>query len=527
MMSARTLITVPLTHTRRPLHEQVHTAVTLGADAVELRVDQIGDVAAVKNLLRAPRVLPVIATVRSPAEGGAWKGAESARQALIVELADLRPEYIDVELATWNASPDLRASLKQLCQCAGGRPGANSDLPQLILSQHNFEDTPDNLDAVFARFTDTPADVVKLAFMASDACDGLRVLDHLAKWAQQRPTIGLAMGAEGVAARILAAKAGGTLTFAAQDADSASAPGQVPLSDFIDTFNARKTQSTTRVFGVVGWPVEHSQSPRIHNLAMAAEGIDGIYVPFPVRPTYADFASFIHFVDTHPALDVGGLSITLPHKEHALRWVRDQGGDITDLADRCGAANTLTRTADGHWLADNTDIRGALEALQAALPKDMVSLRDRRAAVLGAGGVARAVVIGLRDVGVTTTLYNRTATRARSLADELGCAWQPWEQRTSRDADILINCTSVGLWPDVDATPMPVEALGASAVVMDTIYRPRMTRMLRDASELGCRIVTGDEMFVRQGAAQFARWHQCTPPVEKMRKALVGIDDAG
>ncbi len=519
-MPDRTLLAAPIVSADPSIADQAHAARDAGADLVELRVDRIDDVAAVKAYLSGPRDLPAIVTIRSADEGGDWSGSDQERIALYEHLGLLQPGHIDVELATWQRSASIRQKLALVCNTG---PATTHDRArnELILSVHDFKVTPDPLAPAIAPLLATNVGTAKAVFAANDARDALRVLLELRRAAAQRPTIALAMGEAGLASRVLARKFGGFLTFAPLTGDSASAPGQPTLETLRTLYRWEELSSGTRVFGVVGWPVSHSQSPVIHNAAMRAADIDGIYLPFPVKPSYSNFAAFMDLITDHPEFDIHGLSVTIPHKEHAVRWLNEHGGQLTPLARRCAAANTLSRAGDS-WTGDNTDAAGVATALQTALSTIGQSLAGQPCTVLGAGGVARAVLAALSDAGCTATVYNRSPERAAALARDFGCTHQPWDTRTEHTGEILINCTSVGLWPNVDDSPLPAAAHRDTTLVFDTVYRPQQTRLLQDAVRAGCSTVTGVEMFLHQAATQFTQWHDTAPMLHIMRGALSG-----
>jgi 3-dehydroquinate dehydratase/shikimate dehydrogenase len=520
MGAAPTLLAVPITSAEIPLAEQVRAARAAGADLVELRVDCIGDVAAVEALLKQPRIVPLIVTVRAADEGGSWTGDDAERIALLERLGLHLPGYVDVEYATWQRSANVRQKVGLVCHAA--RPEGENARPRnrLILSHHDFKETPPDLDAVFDRLAATPAAVIKAVFAARDATDGCRVLEQLRRHTPTRPTIALAMGEAGVCTRILAKKFGAFLTFATLDPGGESAPGQPTIAELRNTYRWEHLGPATRVYGVLGWPVRHSLSPLVHNAALTAAGLDGVYVPLPVRPGWDDFRAFMECVTASPALDFAGFSVTLPHKEHALRWLDEWGGAVSAPARRCGAVNTLIRRPDDTWGGDNTDGRGAVMALRTLPECSADQLRGRVVSVLGAGGVARAIVAALCDAGADVTVYNRSENRAQRLASELGCRHTPWANRLHYAGDILINCTSLGLWPAVDETPLPDEALRPGTVVFDTIYQPAETRLLRAARARGCAVISGLEMFLHQAEAQFELWHGIAAPSGAMRASV-------
>jgi 3-dehydroquinate dehydratase/shikimate dehydrogenase len=519
-----TQIAVPIVDDVAPLADQVAAAIAAGADLVELRVDLISDLNAVETLLTQPRRIPFILTIRAADEGGGWTGDDNERIALLERLGLHLPGYVDVEHAAWQRSANLRQKIGLVCDVRTDATGDADDTRRprnrLIVSHHDLRHTPTDLGAALAALLATPAHVAKLAVTARDATDALRTLAALAQCRRRSDVIALAMGPAGLASRVLARKFGARLTFAAINPDRTSAPGQPTIDELRTLYRWETLDADTQLFGVVGWPVAHSLSPTVHNAAMAAAGINGVYVPLPVGPDEADFRAFMAVVDDHPELDVRGLSVTLPHKTHALRWLRAHGHALTPLAAQCGAVNTLARKPDGGWLGDNTDAPAIVTVLENVLARHGRELRGAQVCILGAGGVARAAIAGLRAQDCAITVFNRTPERAAALAAELHCTARPWAERAAHTADIIVNCTAVGLWPAVDDTPLPDTALSGGAVVLDTVYRPRETRLLRDAAQRGCAVVSGVEMFVAQAAAQFTRWHGRPAPHDTLRAAL-------
>ena len=242
----------------------------------------------------------------------------------------------------------------------------------------------------------------------------------------------------------------------------------------------------------------------MHRAAYAALGIDAAYLAFDVPP--ADLADAIRGAR---ALGIRQLSVSIPHKESVIPLL-----DALDpTAEKIGAVNTIVRQ-EGRLVGHNTDWLGAVRALEAER-----NLAGARAVVLGAGGAARAVVFGLLRRGATVTVLNRTEDRAASLARDLGAqAWAPFEHLEEIRFDVLVNATSVGLRSD--ASPVPVGAIRADTLVMDTVYEPERTRLLRDAETRGARTLSGKWMLVFQAAEQLRLWTGLEPPVEEMAKAF-------
>ncbi|HEU4656579.1 MAG TPA: shikimate dehydrogenase [Capillimicrobium sp.] len=251
--------------------------------------------------------------------------------------------------------------------------------------------------------------------------------------------------------------------------------------------------------GVLGWPVAHSRSPAIHAAAFAALGLDGWrYQRLPVPPEL-----LAETVVALPQAGFLGANVTVPHKEAALA-VADE---VSDAAREIGAVNTLTFDPERGIVGDNTDAPGLLDALP-------VDPAGRSALVLGAGGSARAVVWALRSAGADVAVHNRTAERARRLADELGVA----VAERPRPADLLVNCTTVGL-EDPDATPIPPGEVAGYGAVVDLVYREGATALARIAAAAGLPVVDGLEILVRQGARSLTIWSGREAPLDAMRLA--------
>jgi shikimate dehydrogenase len=276
------------------------------------------------------------------------------------------------------------------------------------------------------------------------------------------------------------------------------------------------------VFGVVGWPVAHSRGPEVHNAWFRERSQDAVYVPIPVAPGWESFkASMSELVGFAP-LDFRGASVTIPHKEHLVRLVREAGGTVDALAARIGAANTLCVAPGGALRCTNTDAPAAVDALVAGMGIERAALRGRRVAVVGAGGVARAVAAGLADEGATVVVFARDPSRARAMCDDLsrgaaaaGCGAIEGKVVAGRAGELgcgcfhaFVNCTPVGMegGPDPDGNPLEDVALDGAVTVMDTVYAPRETPLLRESRSRGARCVDGWAMFMGQARRQSELW---------------------
>ncbi len=262
----------------------------------------------------------------------------------------------------------------------------------------------------------------------------------------------------------------------------------------------------TKVYAVIGNPVAHSFSPLIQNLAFAHHQLNAVYVALPVT-AIGDAITGMR------ALDLQGLSVTIPHKEQVMAHL-----DACDQdAERIGAVNTIVRR-DNRLIGYNTDGRGALRALEAK-----TQIKDAAVTIMGAGGGARAVGYALRAAGARLTIVNRSIERGRRLAGELKAMFIPLKQLNGLDCQILINTTPVGMTPNADNIIVSPAWLHDNMVVMDLVYNPLQTRLLTAAAAAGCQTVDGLGMLVYQGAIQFELWTGKRAPLDQMMQTAYQI----
>ena len=265
----------------------------------------------------------------------------------------------------------------------------------------------------------------------------------------------------------------------------------------------------TTLFGIIGRPVTHSMSPAMHNAAFAELGINGIYVP--MQPDNLE-----HGFHGLKSLGFIGVSVTVPFKVEIMPYL----DHIDPVAQKIGAVNTLLfdRGNPDNVLCKgyNTDWLGSNQALA-----DAMDLKGSTVLIIGAGGAARAVGFGLIEAGVKVLLTNRTESKGLDLAAQLGCSFVPGDALGTIRTDGLVNTTSVGMHPQSDAIPIQADLLANFPVVMDIVYAPLQTRLLREAAARGCRTIDGLQMLLYQGAAQFRLWTGKTAPHPTMRDALL------
>lgn len=266
----------------------------------------------------------------------------------------------------------------------------------------------------------------------------------------------------------------------------------------------------TEVYGIMGAPVAHTLSPAMHNRAFAELGMNKVYVPFEVTEVASAMAGF-------RVLGIRGVSVTIPHKQAVIPYL----DSVDHVASAIGAVNTL-RLDGGHIHGFNTDWLGATRALS-----QVMELPGQRVLLLGAGGSARAIGFGLKEVGAEVIIASRSREKGRLLAADLDCDWHDLQDVAGVHAAALVNATPVGMSPNIEQMPVPALDLSKFRVVMDIVYSPLETRLLREAGKAGCLVVNGLEMLLFQGAAQFEIWTGQVAPLAAMRAELYGLVTKG
>lgn len=259
----------------------------------------------------------------------------------------------------------------------------------------------------------------------------------------------------------------------------------------------------TDLYGIVGFPLGHSLSPDMHNTAFRAVGLNAVYLAFETREINDCLRGM-------RALGIKGLSVTLPHKSAVIPLL----DKVEDRAKRIGAVNTIVNS-NGRLKGYNTDAVGALRSLQG-----VVDLPKRRCLIVGAGGAARAIAFMLKELDCELIIANRSKERGEELAASLGCPFVPLDEIKDIKTDLIIQTTSVGMHPDIDQCPVPENLLRKGTTVMDIIYNPLETKLLKLAKKNGCRTISGLGMFIYQGAEQFRLWTGLEAPVEVMTRAV-------
>ena len=468
----------------KQLLEAARREASSGESFLEFRLDALDNpkagIAVIAALRKEFPECVILATCRRR-EGTVPDQLETLGQAI-----DHGAGWFDVEIETAEVAPEAVAELRLRAS--------------LIVSYHNFERTPP-LPRILARLRRIPADCYKLVTTAAKHADSARILE-LSRAEPKVPAVFLAMGEQGLATRVLAPALGNLFTYAAPTAGTGTAPGQVTAQQMRHLYRADRLTRAAKIYGVVASPVRHSLSPAIHNRAFQAKRMDSVYLPFLVEP--AQLKDFFQFAAVAP---VCGFSVTIPHKRAIVKML----DHVDALSKRIGAVNTVYRKA-GKWRGANSDVAGVLTPLEKHL-----RLRNAKVLIAGYGGAARSAACAIADAGGKVSITGRDPKRAKMLARFCdGEALTP-DQSTTREFDVLINATPLGMFPNV-AQSFFTDKLPAG-IVFDMVYNPRETLLLKLAREQGKTVIPGIEMFIEQAVKQFELWTEETAPRGVMEKA--------
>jgi len=458
---------------------------------IELRLDWLRNDSERSRLLlwlkrNRPQGTTFVATCRRRRGGGKLSGSVPAELYWLNEAREAGCSWCDLEIETLRELPRGKA-MSEL-----GLPA------HILLSLHDFQRMPKRLQRLHSAAR-PEADAVKIAANPQTIGDSLRLL----RLARSSPhLVAVPMGELGLPARILALREGSALAYA--PIGEATAPGQVSLHALKHLYRAYELTRRTRVYGVIGDPVGHSLSPLLHNTGFIARKIDAVYLPFLVK----DLRDFLKAV---PELGIRGFSVTIPHKQSILKHLHD----CDPLAAEIGAVNTVVVRRDGTLSGSNTDYVGILRALEKKL-----RLSGSRVLIFGAGGVARAAAFALAKAGAHVGVCARREKAARELAKAAGVEVVPRRALQSESFDAILNATPIGMHPHYGISPLSPRELNCR-VVMDLINRPQKTQLLKLAARKGIVTVSGVEMFVPQGVAQWELWTGQRAPESIMRKAVL------
>ncbi len=474
------------------LLEQARREAEAGENFLEFRLDYLADPAlgaqAIATFLREHPTCTVLATCRRHQNHGKFNGSIDEQMRLLALAIRCGAKAVDVEIETAEMVP---------ARCDELRADAH-----LIISWHHFETTPP-LDPVLRRMRKVPADVYKVVTTARKPSDTGRIL-AASRLSPKIPLVTLAMGEIGFPSRVISPAFGTIFTYAAPAHVQGTASGQVNARQLRSLYRIDKFTKAAKIYGVIADPVGHSVSPHVHNRAFQSKRIDAVYVPLLVNPN--QLRDFFQFAE---ALPLSGFSVTIPHKRKIMRYL-----DYVDpLARRIGAVNTVWRKA-GKWRGTNTDA----EAVARPLAK-LVDLAKASVLIVGNGGAAHSAACALADAGSKLAITGRNQDRVRAFARTLSAENLTLDQARAKHFDVVVNATSVGMWPNVKDCVFPNAIPGD--VVFDLVYNPLETELIRRARAQGKQVVTGVKMFIEQAIRQFEIWTGESAPRAAMETAAL------
>ena len=470
-----------------------------GVKLIELRLDFLRREPDLKRLIPV-RPCATVITVRRQQDGGLWRESEEQRLTLLRSAIVAEPEFVDIEVDVADQIPPFGKTRR-------------------IISYHNLDSMPVNLDELHRTMSAKKPYFIKIAATPKTVEEMVRFLNFVKQKNEEAKTIGengvrvigICMGEMGKAARILSKKFSMPYTYATFSEDRIIAPGLLVYKDILDLYHYEQIDQETAVLGIIGNPIGHSLSPLVHNRAFLDQGINAVYVPFQIEDSCV--ADFIRLA---PELGVQGISVTIPHKVAVI----DQLTKADPAVERIGACNTVI-FRKGQRVGYNTDYIASIGGIEIAMGGNILDvesvLKNKKTLVLGSGGAGKALAYGLvhRDAMVTVTDID--ASRAVELSKHLGCEYVKWDVRESVRPDILVNCTPIGMHPNVNDMPYPKKSLQSKMLVFDAVYNPEYTLFIKTAQERGCKIVTGVEMFVGQACYQFKLFTGQKASASKMR----------
>ena len=430
----------------------------------------------------------LIATCRRTAGAGKFRGSLASQIDVLVKAAASGCQFIDLELESVGA---LKSKDLDRLRAAA----------TVIVSFHDFRATR-KLEQTFRKMSAFPADYYKVVSTAGSLYDNVLMMKFLERESDKHSMIGLCMGEQGIISRVLCVRAGSVFTFASANPGEETAPGQIAVRTLRDTYRLEQVDAATRIYGVAGDPVAHSLSPLMMNSAFRRENVNAVYLALHAT-TIADLMSCVRDIPLH------GLSVTMPYKQAIISYL-----DNTDaVTEKIGACNTVIRAQDGKLYGYNTDVAGIVRPLEQRL-----HLNGAKVLVVGAGGAGRAAVFGLKERGAQVFIANRTAAAGQKLARQAHARFLSRTQMRDLEFDVIVNATPVGM-NGSRVSPLGEKELNAR-ILLEMVYTPAETPLVKMARAKGIEVITGAEMFVQQGARQFEIWTGKPAPAEDMYRVV-------
>jgi 3-dehydroquinate dehydratase / shikimate dehydrogenase len=487
------------------------------ADIIELRFDclrknELDKILSQLSFLRKNFEKPFLITFR-PKEQGGKRELDFIRDRISFwfscsEIRDV--DFVDIEF-------DL------FCDAGHNWKLRELEKPKYICSYHNFKRAYKKLNFLYERMADArleytetkrKADVIKIAVQPDDITDCLGVWELLTiARRENRQIIPIAMGEAGKWTRILGLAHGAFMTYAALDSESETAPGQISAKDLTEVYRVKELNEKTEVFGIIGGNTSYSMSPYIHNAAFKFHNLNSVFVPLQVKNLDEFMRRMVKPETREINLNFRGFAVTVPHKIEIMKYL----DSIDETAEKIGAVNTIS-FIDGAMRGFNTDAEGFIQPLQNIFG----DLNGADAAVIGAGGAARAVCYALKKAGANVTVYARNLQKAEKLKTDFEIKLENLSTtKKYGDFDILVNTTPLGTKGDLEnQTPATAEQLEKLKLVYDLVYNPLQTKLMSEADKAQVPKISGLEMLITQAAAQQKIWTGLDAPIEEIRAVV-------
>ncbi|HNR44981.1 MAG TPA: shikimate dehydrogenase [Methanofastidiosum sp.] len=461
-------------------------------ELAEIRIDLIKDLdlSEINNKFDKKRI---IVTNRKKDEGGLFEGSESERISPLIDALKIGFGFIDIE----------SSSIDSLHNLISKRREYNSKT-NIIISYHNFEETPQNLKEILLQMENQGHDIVKIVAYAKDISDNLRIKDLVSsRSSQNKKIISFLMGEKGEISRILCNSWGSYTSYAPLRGVGKTALGQIPIEDLNDVYRSGSINNTFDIYGLIGNPVKESIGYYVHNKLFSYYNMDAVYLNFLVDDLDRFMSSFKG--------QFKGLCVTMPFKERIVPFLNK----IDTMAQKIGAINTIKKNNECLF-GTNTDWIGAVYSIE-----KLTSINNKKVLILGAGGAGKAIAFGIANRQGEVIISNRDEKKALELSKNLGAETVLWEDRNDVEFDILVNATKIGMTPEENNCPMEDSFFTkdlSGITVFDAVYSPLETRLLTRSREQGAKIANGLDMYIGQAMVQFELWTGIKPSSEKMEK---------
>ena len=470
-------------------------------DLVELRADFLEE-DELLNLRDFPSMIqvPCILTIRRINDGGHYEEGEAARTILFARALSFAETDVKKNFAFVDFEEDFHVSSLQDAALAFGT--------KIIRSFHDMNNPVKNLKEKLDSMRLTGFEIPKIACMPHTLADVTNMFKEAASLSKSQQIV-CAMGPLGFPTRILAGKMNSYLTYTTaaelmetMKVNNGTAIGHIDPKTLSSVYHFMQLDKDTKYFGITGWPLKVTSSPKMHNKKFEVNGMNAVFGPFPAE----NIEDAFHFAKI---LDIKGFAVTVPHKEHIIPLL----DDVSENVKKIGACNTVIHHKDG-WKGYNTDAPGFSKALQEFT--GLKTLKGKKVAIIGAGGASRAIAYAIHELDGQACVFNRTISRARLVAEMYGFEYATLGPESLAKlheySDIIVQTTSKGMGsaeePNQTNDPLYFYDFDGKEMLYDIVYVPEVTPVMKRAGEAGCKVQNGLTMLQYQGDAQFALYKE-------------------